>query len=789
MGKVVKAIGVIAAIAVNVIPGVGQAVSAALLGALASAGVYVSVGTAIGLATAGILAGTSMIAGKGAAGRLAATGITGQVGLNPDTPQWIAVGETATPSALLYWGTSGTDNKFLSQIIAHSFHPINAFIGMKINTATEVLTGNSTVYPGNATDTTTPVLSIQNTAGRQTANPFTTVRGNEWGAAHIGRGIAMTHFRFAYDQEKLATGLPQNIQAIVEGVRVYDPRRDSTRGGTGTMRADDEGTWAYLVGSDVIGRNPALIELSYRIGFRQNGRLKAGMGEDLFNLDFASYIAAANICDEVVAGAPRYRCDGILAIGPGEVHNVNLAKIHSSCGGKPIDAGGLIGFWAAHDDTAVSVMDFTDDDFVGAIDWDPAPDGGRRNTSRGSYISPALNYAAEPYLEVAPSDLRALDNGQELAEPIDFPMITNQAQSRRLASIRLRESRQGVLIAPFRLKALGVRPQQIVTITHPRFGWSAKKFRVEEQGLAIDQIRLVLRAVAAADYADVSTTPSAAVTAPATSGFYPIVPVRGSAIGVENGADVTANNQSLLQIPNDQIIQANSGGFVLAGQLPRPLKASFFLGGADVSSSTTWSLDVAAAVATISTTGQISLLAQPASGRIKVTGVRTGVTLTGTFLVATNVAAAPGTPSGGGTAQTFSSFTSTDSTSFVQVGAEQTVLTGSVGTLTATGSLGFSAVLSDNQFARAELKWQYRTPAGSGTWTDFGTGIRESDAAFGGVFGDPEQEPQPSYPGTISANQASTGPAASTSYGVRLVARSLDARTIQMFGSATVAGS
>jgi len=255
------------------------------------------------------------------------------------------------------------------------------------------------------------------------------------------------------------------------------------------------------------------------------------------------------------------------------------------------------------------------------------------------------------------------------------------------------------------------------------------------------------------------------------------------------GADTTATNQTLLHIPNDQIIQANSAGSVLAGQLPRPLKASFFLGGADVSSGTTWSLDVAAAVATISTTGQISLLAQPASGRIKVTGVRSGVTLTGTFLVATNVAAVPGTPSGGGTAQTFSSFTSTNSTSFVQVGAEQTVSTGSVGTLTATGSLGFSAVLPDNQFARAELKWQYRTPVGSGTWTDFGPGIRESGAAFGGVFNDPEQEPEPSYPGAISANQTSTGPAASTSYGVRLVARSLDARTIQMFGSATVAGS
>lgn len=62
------------------------------------------------------------------------------------------------------------------------------------------------------------------------------------------RGITYLVFKMinTVDTEKVwADGVPQNFKALVKGRKVYDPRLDSTNGGTGSHRVDDESTWEW----------------------------------------------------------------------------------------------------------------------------------------------------------------------------------------------------------------------------------------------------------------------------------------------------------------------------------------------------------------------------------------------------------------------------------------------------------------------------------------------------------------------------------------------------------------
>ncbi len=543
MAKVLNIGLAIVAVAAIAIPGVGAAISTAFFSLTASLGVSATLALSIGRALlfSGVLSAISLTAGALGLGakHSADSGFSSRISVNPGISQWIIAGQTGAPTQMIYFGTDGTNNVNLSMIFVHAACETSGFVGLNLNNISTTASGAvSGAYSG--------ILTIETADGTQTANPFTTVHGGLWTSTHIGRGLTMSHFRWTYDATKLASGLPQTVQFIVKGIKVYDPRRDSTVGGSGSMRANDRSTWAYSVSGADIGRNPALFELSYRLGWLKNGRLFAGKGEDPANFDYASYIAAANTCDEAVNGKPRYRIDMVLSIGPDSNHNDNLSKILATCGGRPVDIGGLVGIWVAHDDTASPVMTLGDDDFVGDVAWQALPEGNARNTARGGFVDAGNFYTVGPYLEVAPSDLRAIDNGVELADSIDLGGVQDEDQARRLANIALRASRQGIFAVSTPLRTLALKPMQVVYINRPRVGWVNRPFRVETMGLSIDKVQLGLRAVQATDYAEISYSSSFTPGALPTIGYFPVQGVLASLNSVDVAAGLLTNGASVL---------------------------------------------------------------------------------------------------------------------------------------------------------------------------------------------------------------------------------------------------
>jgi len=110
-----------------------------------------------------------------------------------------------------------------------------------------------------------------------------------WTAQHLGKSVARVRASFYYEETVYANGLP-NLSAIVLGAKVYDPRLDSTVGGSGSHLANTPNTWGW-------SQNPVLIVADYLrhdLGFRVAST----------EINWVTVASEANICDDYIqAGA------------------------------------------------------------------------------------------------------------------------------------------------------------------------------------------------------------------------------------------------------------------------------------------------------------------------------------------------------------------------------------------------------------------------------------------------------------------------------------------------------
>lgn len=109
-----------------------------------------------------------------------------------------------------------------------------------------------------------------------------------WGANHRLRGVAYLAIRLKYDQDVFG-GIP-DIQCVIRGKRIYDPRKDSTSSvydsglGVSSHRSDDPTTWQW-------SNNPALCLRDYLT----NARYGKGLNESL--IDESSFATSADFLE------------------------------------------------------------------------------------------------------------------------------------------------------------------------------------------------------------------------------------------------------------------------------------------------------------------------------------------------------------------------------------------------------------------------------------------------------------------------------------------------------------
>jgi len=382
---------------------------------------------------------------------------------------------------------------------------------------------------------------------------------SDWTADHDGRGICYVVSAFELGTKTgegvWANGAPQNIRAVVKGKKVYDPRLDSTNGGSGTHRLADPATWEW---SD----NPALCLADYLFD------ADIGMGAEGItygDIDWAMVATAADQCDATVTvpsggSTKRFTCNG--ALDTGTAYADNIRALLSSMAGTLTWSGGKYRIRACAYEAPTYT--FTENDIVGDVQIQPErPRAQRFNTVRGTFIDPGKDYAATQFLRVQDSDyLTTRDSGQELTTSISLPMTNDEFMAQRLAYKSLRLNNQQITaVLPVNWKALKVGVGERISVTIAELSWSAKVFVVDAWSFDPENgFSLTVREDSASAYTDPALGDYSTRTAAGTIVFNdPAVPSPSglTATGEEEGVLLEWEAPSMPSMYDEVVVYAS----------------------------------------------------------------------------------------------------------------------------------------------------------------------------------------------------------------------------------------
>ncbi len=433
--------------------------------------------------------------------------------------------------------TSGTKNDLLWYVIVLADHEVQS-IG-------DVYLDNERLPSGSINATTGNVASPTRFNGKmkvfkflgtssQAVQPDLDTAFTEITSDFRLRGCAYLVLQMTRDDTAFPNGAPRDITAIVSGLKLYDPRLDSTNGGSGSHRATDPSTWAF-------SENPALMTRWYLTGgsVHNTGEttrlIKYGLKEVDSRVDDPYVVAAANICDELLSGAEAdplgsgvsKRFIAGLEVTTGEIHRTVLQELLDSMAGTMTYVHGKWRIYAGAYDSPLH--SFTQEDLYGELEVSDTTDGDDRyNAVSAVFFDRFAGYAEGTTLFRTDAAYETQDGAERITREIDLRAVTDQYVAQRLAEIELRKSRMMRTIKiTGALNLMKVAINETFTLSHTRYGWTNRVFRCLEKQFEFDQeagrVVLTARAESAAVYNDMLTADYATGTS-ATDEFKTELP-------------------------------------------------------------------------------------------------------------------------------------------------------------------------------------------------------------------------------------------------------------------------
>ena len=498
LSSVFKAVVVTAAVATGVgfVAGAGY-LGAAAAGAVAAAGGALAFGVSAALMT-GLTATVSQLLAETPKSFDLAEQIRGQLLTikAPAADAKIVYGQTRVGGTIIYVETSGTDNRFLHQVIALAGHEVQSIGQVYINDET----GDWAFTNGVNRFTTAPTTSKQIRriikkdaegsakffdfdwrTGTDNQSPYSVLLDGTTAENFQFKGIATFCFKIRYNTGVWPQGIP-NVTVRVNGKKIYDPR----------------------TGVTAFSSNAALVIRDYLTD------TVYGLGATEDEIDNTTFNAAATICDDLIYlgdGLPerRYTINGVFSSAekPKDV----LSKMLTACGGKLSYVGGK---WtlrvAAYRSSTITL---TEDDIVGPVTMQASQS--RRdifNAVKGTYSEPGNLYQPSSFPPVTNATYESQD-GEKIWKDVQFPFTTSSATCQRLSKIDLETARQQISFsASFKLTAFALQPGDTVNVNFERYGWTNKIFEVYNWTFNISDtesgptpiVDLILRETASAIY-------------------------------------------------------------------------------------------------------------------------------------------------------------------------------------------------------------------------------------------------------------------------------------------------
>lgn len=339
-------------------------------------------------------------------------------------------------------------------------------------TVTDTLGSDPVTVVYKTTSTQPAVIRVTKHLGTdsQTVDTYlNSVKPTEWDSSHRLRGCAYMVVTLDLEDPRFQGG-PPNLLCKVKGKKLYDPRLDSTNGGSGAHRYTDPSTWAW---SD----NPALCVRDWITGDYGMASANADVLDEFT-------IAAANACDVgittdtggVTASDVTYRCNGVATTEEGR--DAVLGRLADSMAGFAIYGAQwqiLAGAWTA------PVMDLTDDDLDGQIEVIQAGAGIDElfNGVRGTYV--AAETASPTDFEPYANSTFVTADGEALWQDVALAFTNSKPHCANIARVLTERGRNSQVIQyPAKLRAWPLQIGDRVTVTSTEYGFSAKTYRVTD---------------------------------------------------------------------------------------------------------------------------------------------------------------------------------------------------------------------------------------------------------------------------------------------------------------------
>ena len=350
-----------------------------------------------------------------------------------------------------------------------------------------------------------------------------------WLPDMIGRGIPYVIVNL-FRQPELFPGEPR-LRFEVLGIPVYDPRRDSSVGGTGPQRWSDRATWER---SD----NPKVIEYNIHRGLIIEGYGVWGNPVRAEDLPLDNWFSAMNACDVLVSngsgGTEKAYVFGFefsLDTAPSQI----IDEINRSCGGETVEVGGV---WKTRvGGVGLPVWFMTDGDILVTRpqELDPFPGlDATYNAFSCSFPDPDILWEAREAPPLTNSEWEAEDGLLEydealnswvrrprrLLRDVSLPGVSNPRQVQRLVSAMALEGRKRIShVLTLGPTALALEPLDAVAWTSARNGYVGKVFDVV---LTADPVTTLRPRIGLLEADPNDYTPPAYLPLPAPSTLFPV---------------------------------------------------------------------------------------------------------------------------------------------------------------------------------------------------------------------------------------------------------------------------
>ncbi|MEL7098296.1 MAG: phage tail protein [Pseudomonadota bacterium] len=319
----------------------------------------------------------------------------------------------------------------------------------------------------------------QTAADPMLVDKYGTAEERAWGSDRIGSGIPYAVFTFKFNREVFNAFPTVRIEST--GIPLYDPRKDSTAGGIGLHRWDDNSTWEP---SD----NPVVQIYNIMRGIDLAGGHIWGGETAAADMPLDVWWAAMNNCDvqrpiKQPPGAPavseaQYRSAFEVQVSdnPADV----IQELLKACNGQMAEIGGV---WKIRVGGPGLPLYFFDDGDIVEDDEarrDPFPSlSNVTNAVQASFPNPDQNWQTDDAPLRTRSDLEAADGGRRLTASLNLPAVPYPRQVQHLQHSLIEEERRfgrhSLTLPP---DAGALEPLDAVGFTSAEHGYDTKVFEV-----------------------------------------------------------------------------------------------------------------------------------------------------------------------------------------------------------------------------------------------------------------------------------------------------------------------